>query len=62
MRHRLRAYSNAIHECVGVTDTAERATVIRGDSENFHLKFTELALMTAKQALISFSFSELSIL
>jgi len=47
---------------MGVTDTAERATVIRGDCENFHLKFTELALVTAIEALIRFSFSELSIL
>jgi len=47
--HHLRAYSNAIHEGVGFTDTAELATVIRGDSEYFHLKFTELAPMTAKE-------------
>ena len=47
---------------MGVTDIAERAAVIRGDSEYFHLKCTELAPTTAIQTLISFSFSELSIL
>jgi hypothetical protein len=50
-----------MHEDVGVTDTAEFAAVIRGDSEYCHLKFTELAPVTAKEVLIIF-FSELSIL
>ena len=59
--HHLRAYPNAVHEGVGVTDTAKIAAVTRGDSEYCHLKFTELAPMTAKQVLIIF-FSELSIL
>jgi hypothetical protein len=54
-QHR-RAYANAIHEGVGVTDTAELATVIRGDNEYFHLKFTKLTPMTAKQAMIIFLF------
>jgi len=49
----LRAYSNAIHEGVGVTDPAQLATVIRGESEYFHLKFTELVPVTAKQALVT---------
>jgi hypothetical protein len=56
MCQHLRAYSNAIHEGMGVTDTAEFATVIRGYSGYCHLKFTELASVTAKHMLIIFIF------
>ena len=43
-------------ELATVTDTAEFATVIRGDTEYFHSTCTDLAPMTAKQALTIFLF------